>query len=95
MEFEIVRRQFAKIKDGWCELEDLQHRGLTADRTWSSFCALIPGDDLSALAESLRNQVAAPHVDIVPSPTAGGVWVMGAHYQLEAALGRLKLPLPA
>ena len=32
-----------------------------------------------------------PHIDVVVSPTARGVWVLGAHYHLEATIPRLVL----
>lgn len=95
MKLEIVRRQFTKVNDAWVELEDLERRGLTANRSWSSFCAFIQSDNPEELATTLRKQVSPPHIDIVPSVTAGGVWVMGAHYQLEAVLQRLNLPVAA
>lgn len=95
VKLEIVKRQFAKVDETWCEIEDLRNRGLAVDRSWSSFCVLIPGDDLDALAASLRNRFSAQQIDVVPSTAAKGVWVMGAHYQLEVALARLKVPLPA
>jgi hypothetical protein len=84
--FGIVRRKFAKVDDKWIEIEDLRHRGLTAERTWSSFCVLIRTEQPDALATRLWTQASHSHVDIVPSPTAGGVWVMGAHYRLESLL---------
>lgn len=37
LKFEIVRRQFAKVDNKWIEAEDPQQRGVTAERTWSSF----------------------------------------------------------
>jgi hypothetical protein len=91
VKFDIVRRQFAKVDDKWIEIEDLRESGLTAERTWSSFCALIGTDQPDALATKLRAQVSQSHVDLVPSPAAGGVWVMGAYYRLESLLPSLTL----
>ncbi len=91
MKFDIVRRQFAKIDDKWIEIEDMRHRGLTAERTWSSFCVLLRTDQPDALATTLRAQCSQSHIDIVPSPAAGGLWMLGAHYRLEALLPSLKL----
>jgi hypothetical protein len=47
--------------------------------------------DQPDLATTLRAQAPQPHVDIVPSPAAGGVWLMEAHYQLETMLPSLTL----
>lgn len=91
MKQEIVRRRFAKIDDKWVELEDLNKRGLTAERAWSSFCAFFRADDPEALAANMRKHVTQPHIDIVVSPTDSGVWVLGAYYNLEPALARLAL----
>lgn len=91
VKFDIVRRQFAKVDDKWIEIEDMRQRGLSADRTWSSFCVLIQAEQPDALATRLRAQAPHQQLDIVPSPTAGGVWVMGAYYQLENVLPRLTL----
>ena len=91
VKFDIVRRRFAKVDDKWIEIDDLRHRGLTAERTWSSFCVLIRTEQPDALATRLRTQTPHSHVDMVPSPTAGGVWVMGAHYRLESLLPGLTL----
>jgi hypothetical protein len=88
--FQIIRRQFAKIDDAWFELEDLQQRGVTAERSWSSFCALVPAENPDAMAVVLKTQVSQPHIDIIPSVTAGGVWVAGAYYKLESVLPRLR-----
>jgi hypothetical protein len=88
---DIIRRQFAKLDDKWIEIEDLRHRGLTAERTWSSFCVLIRTEQPGALATRLRTQTPHSDVDMVPSPIAGGVWVMGAHYRLESLLPSLTL----
>lgn len=89
MNFQIVRRQFAKVDDAWFELEDLQQRGISAERSWSSLCVFVPAENPDAKARALKAQVSPPHIDIVPSATAGGVWVMGAHYKLESVLPRL------
>lgn len=90
MNFQIVRRQFAKVDDAWFELEDLQQRGITAERSWSSFCVFVPAKNPDTKALALKEQVSLHHIDIVPSATAGGVWVMGAHYKLESVLPRLR-----
>lgn len=90
----IVRLQFAKIDGEWLELEDMQSRGLAAERSWSSFCAFFRAPDPEALAASMRKLVSPPHIDIVVSPSAGGVWVLGAYYQLEPALARLASSAP-
>ncbi len=91
MKFDIVRRQFGKVDDMWIEIEDLRQRGLSVERIWSSFCVLIPTEQPDALVTKLRAQPPHPQIDIVPSPVAGGVWVMGAHYRLEALLPTLQL----
>jgi hypothetical protein len=91
VKLEIVRRHFAKIDDKWFELEDLNKRGLTADRAWSSFCAFFRAGDPEVLAANMRKHVTPPHIDIVVSPTDSGVWVLGAYYHLEAALPRLTM----
>src|ERR1700681_3630028 len=91
VKFDIVRRQFAKVDDKWVEANDLQHRGSTAERTWSSFCVFIPAKQPDALTSTLRAQVSARHVDVVPSLSEGGIWLMGAYYQLEDVLPRLAL----
>ncbi len=91
VKFDIVRRQFAKVDDKWLEMEDLRQRGLTVERIWSSFCVLIPAEEPDVLASKLRAQPPHPQIDIVPSLVAGGVWVMGAHYRLEALLPTLSL----
>lgn len=93
MKLEIVRRHFAKIDDKWVELEDLNKRGLTAERAWSSFCAFFRTDAPEALAANMRKHVTPPHIDIVVSPTDKGVWILGAYYYLESTLLRLvRLP---
>jgi hypothetical protein len=71
VKLDITRRQFAKFDDKWIEIEDLRHRGLTAERTWSSFCVLIRTEQPGALATRLRTQTPHSHVDMVPSPIAG------------------------
>lgn len=91
LKLNIVRRQFAKVDDKWIEIEDLRQRDLTAERTWSSFCLFIPTEQPDAVATTLRIQTTPRHVDIVPSLSGGGVWLMGAHYQLEALLPHLPL----
>lgn len=90
---EIIRRHFAKVDDQWVELEDLNKRGLTAERAWSSFCAFFRADVPEALAANMRKHVTPPHIDIVVSTTDGGVWVLGACYYLESALPRLAMLL--
>ncbi|HRN83225.1 MAG TPA: hypothetical protein PK857_00275 [Hyphomicrobium sp.] len=90
MNFQIVRRQFAKVDDAWFELEDLQQRGISADRSWSSFCVFVPAENPDAKALTLKELASPPHIDIIPSVTAGGVWVMGPHYKLESVVPRLR-----
>jgi hypothetical protein len=90
VKFDIVRRQFAKVDDKWIEAEDLQQRGVTVERTWSSFCVFIPTEQPDAVTTTLRAQTSPRHVDIVPSSSGGGIWLMGAHYQLETLLPDLK-----
>jgi hypothetical protein len=91
VKLDIVRRQFAKVEGGWLDLEDMHKRGLTGERSWSSFCAFFGAEDPEALATNMREQVSPPHIDIVASQTAGGVWVLGAYYYLEATLPQLAL----
>ncbi|MEI9803851.1 MAG: hypothetical protein WDN48_04470 [Pseudolabrys sp.] len=91
MKFDIVRRQFAKVDDKWVEANDLQNRGVTAKRTWSSFCVFIASAQPDALTIALRAQVSAPHVDVVLSQSEDGVWLMGAYYQLQDVLPRITL----
>lgn len=57
MKLEIVRRDFAKIDDKWFELEDLNKRGLTADRAWSSFRAFFRAGEPEILAANVRKHV--------------------------------------
>jgi hypothetical protein len=89
--FDIVRRQFAKVEDKWVEANDIQHRGIAAERSWWSFCVFIAAKQPDALSSILRAQVSARHVDVVPSLPEGGSWLMGAYYQLEHVLPRLAL----
>lgn len=91
MKFDIVRRQFAKIDDKWAELEDLKQRGVAPERTWSSFCIFVPAEQPDTLTTTLQSQVSARHIDIVPCHMAGGVWLLGAYYQLETLLPQLAL----
>jgi hypothetical protein len=65
---DIIRRQFAKLDDKWIEIEDLRRRGLTAERTWSSFCVLIRTEQPGALATRLRTQTPHSHVDMCHLP---------------------------
>lgn len=91
MKLDIVRRQFAKINNKWIEIEDLRRQSLAVERTWSSFCVLIPTDKTEAFTATLRTQVPQSHVDLVPSPAAGGTWLMGPYYQLQDLLVRSEL----
>ncbi len=91
MKFDIFRRQFAKVDEKWIEIDDIRQRGLSADRTWSSFCVQIRTKEPDALATKLRAQGHHQQFDIVPSLAAGGIWVMGAHYRLESLLPSLTL----
>jgi hypothetical protein len=68
----------------------LQQRGVTAERSWSSFYVFIPAENPDAKALALEEQVSRPQIDIIPSISTSGVWVMGAYYQLEAILPRLR-----
>ncbi len=91
MKFDIVRRQFTKVNGEWTEVDDLRHLGVTPERTWSSLCVLVRTEQPEALATTLRARCPHPHIDIVPSPAAGGLWVLGAHYRLESLLPTLRL----
>lgn len=81
----IVRRHFAKVDDKWCEVEDLQTRGVTFDRTWSSFCVFFASSEEGRLKELCARTTRA-RVDVVSCPSLGGLWVMGAYYELEMLL---------
>jgi hypothetical protein len=91
VKFDIVRWQFAKVDDKWVEANDLRHRGVSAERTWSSFCVFIPANQPDTLTSTLRAQVSVRHLDVVPSLSEGGIWLMGAYYQSEDVLPRLAL----
>jgi hypothetical protein len=85
MTFKIVRRHFAKVSDKWAETEDLRHRGIAFDRTWSSFCVFF-GSSEAARLKQLCEQNKKVNVDVIPCLSSDGTWVMGAYYQLEMLL---------
>ena len=59
------------------------------DKTWTSHAVFVDAQD----PEQMRQRLAARsfrYVDLLPSQSPGGVWMLGGRYWLEQALAALK-----
>ncbi len=59
VKFDIVQRQFAKVEDKWVEANDLEHRGITADRSWSPLSVFVPAKQRDTPSSILKAKVSA------------------------------------
>jgi hypothetical protein len=89
---EITRRTFVEGKDLVAEEQDFKSREIALDvRGWTSYCVFLTDRDADKLQAEVRKALPRATLQAVASQHPAGVWLRGAHWELEAAIKVLKI----
>jgi hypothetical protein len=89
---EITRRTFVEGKDFVAEEQDFKSRELALDvRGWTSYCVFLADRNADKLQAEVRKALPKATLQAVEAQHPAGVWLRGARWELEAAIGLLGL----